>query len=92
MSGGGPRFDHAAARGRAAVVVTSRPLWRIRFARGLPQRLVYATAAAGLAASVRLAIDPPRATVPAALLRRAPSRDLAAEGYATLLSVARLDL
>jgi Conjugative transposon protein TcpC len=90
MSGRGPRFEDAAGRGRATVVVASRPLWRIRFGRALPRRLVYATAAAGLAASARVAIDPPRATVPAALLRRAPAQDLAAEGYATLFARAYL--
>jgi Conjugative transposon protein TcpC len=90
MSGGGARFERAAGRGRAAVVVTSRPLWRIRFGRELPRRLVYATAAVGLAASARLAVDPPRTTVPAALLRRAPAQDLAAQGYATLFARAYL--
>jgi hypothetical protein len=90
MSGGGSRSENAAGRGRTAVTVVSRPLWRIRFGRELPRRLVYATAAVGLAASARLAVDPPRATVPAALLRRAPAQDLAAEGYATLFARAYL--
>ncbi len=66
------------------VSITPRPLWRLRLARETPHRLLHALALAGLLASARFALDPPRATVPAALLRRAPAQDLAAEGFATL--------
>ncbi len=78
--------DIATGRPRAAVTVTPRPLWRIRLARELPRHLLHSLAVAGLLASARFAIDPPRATVPAALLRRAPAQDLAAEGFAALFA------
>ncbi len=83
-------LDIAAALPRAAVTVTPRPLWRIRLARELPRHLLHALALAGMLASARFALDPPRATVPAALLRRAPAQDLAAEGFATLFARAYL--
>jgi hypothetical protein len=83
-------LDAAPARPRAAVTVTPRPLWRIRLAREAPRHLLHALALAGLLASVRFALDPPRATVPAALLRRAPAQDLPAEGFATLFARAYL--
>jgi hypothetical protein len=79
-------LDTAPVRPRVAVTVTPRPLWRIRLARETPRHLLHALALAGLLASARFAIDPPRATVPAALLRRAPAQDLAAEGFATLFA------
>jgi hypothetical protein len=41
--------------------VVSRPLWQIRLVRGLPRYVLYATCAAGLVASARFAIAPPRA-------------------------------
>jgi hypothetical protein len=75
-----------AERPRAAVTVTTRPLWRIRFTRGLPRHLLGALAIAGLLASARFAIDPPRVVLPAALLRRPAPEDLAAEGYAALFA------
>jgi hypothetical protein len=73
-------------RPRAAVTVTTRPLWRIRLVRSLPRHLLGALALAGLLASARFAIDPPRVALPAALLRRPAPEDLAAEGYATLFA------
>jgi hypothetical protein len=72
------------------VSVTPRPLWRIRLTRELPRHLLHALALAGLAASVRFAVAPPRAAVPAALLRRPAAQDLAAEGFATLFARAYL--
>jgi Conjugative transposon protein TcpC len=80
------RPSFTAERPRAATTVTTRPLWRIRLARGLPRHLLGALAIAGLLASARFAIDPPRVVLPAALLRRPVSEDLAAEGYATLFA------
>jgi hypothetical protein len=68
------------------VTVATRPLWRIRLARGLPRHLLYALAVTGLLASARFAIDPPRVALPAALLRRPDQQDLAAEGFATLFA------
>jgi hypothetical protein len=48
--------------------------------------MLHALALAGLLASGRFAIDPPRATVPAALLRRPAGPDPAAAGFATLFA------
>ena len=70
----------------ATVTVTPRPLWRLRVARELPRHLLHALATMGLLASARMALDPPRPTLPAALLRRPPGPDLAAEGFATLFA------
>jgi hypothetical protein len=75
-----------AAPGHPAVTVTTRPLWRIRLARDLPRHLLQALAAMGLLASARIAIDPPRALLPAALLRRPAIADLGAEGFASLFA------
>jgi Conjugative transposon protein TcpC len=71
---------------RASVTIARRPLWRIHLARGLPRYVLYALTAAGLAASARFALDPPRAALPAALLRRSAPEDLAAEGFAALFA------
>jgi hypothetical protein len=68
------------------VAIASRPLWRLRFARELPRRLLYGVATMGLLASARMTVDPPRATLPAALLHRPAPPDLAAEGFATLFA------
>jgi hypothetical protein len=75
---------------RATVTIARRPLWRIRLARGLPRYVLYALALAGALASARFALDPPRAALPAALLRRPAAEDLAAEGFATLFARAYL--
>jgi hypothetical protein len=85
---GGASSDREIASGaaRAGVSVTARPLWRIRLARELPRHLLHALALAGLLASARLALEPPRAALPAALLRRPAQQDLAAEGFATLFA------
>ncbi len=86
MSDARPHTAVAAAHPRPAVTVTARPLWRIRLARELPRHLLGGLALAGLLASARLAIDPPRAALPAALLRRPAPQDLAAEGFAALFA------
>jgi hypothetical protein len=72
------------------VTVTARPLWRVRFERDLLRHLLHALALAGLVATARLALDPPRAALSAALLRPAAAQDLAAEGYATIFARAYL--
>ena len=72
------------------MTIARRPLWRIRLARGLPRYVVYVLALAGALASARFALDPPRAALPAALLRRPAAEDLAAEGFATLFARAYL--
>src|ERR1700691_2170333 len=61
---------------RPTVTVTTRPLWRLRIAHELPRHLLYALATMGLLASGRYAVDPPRPTLPAALLRRPSTPDL----------------
>jgi hypothetical protein len=65
--------------------VTSRPLWRLRLVRGAPRYLLYATCFAGLLASARFAIAPPRSTA-ARSRAQSVSPDLAARGYATLFA------
>jgi hypothetical protein len=80
----------AAGHPHATVTIARRPLWRIRLARGLPRNVIYALALAGALASARFALDPPRAELPAALLRRPAGEDLAAEGFAALFARAYL--
>ncbi|MEA2313838.1 MAG: hypothetical protein QOI03_530 [Solirubrobacteraceae bacterium] len=70
---------------RPSVELVRHPLWRIRLAREWPRYLLSVVSAAGLAASARYAIAPPRPSAPAAVAR-APERDLAAEGYAVLFA------
>jgi hypothetical protein len=83
---GGASPETAAGRVRLGVSITTRPLWRIRLTRELPRHLLCALAVTGLLAGARLAIAPPRAAIPAALLRRPVAQDLAAEGFATLFA------
>jgi hypothetical protein len=68
------------------VTITTRPLWRIRLGRELPRYLLCALSVAGLAASARYAIAPPRAATPAAHPPTSSPSDLAAEGYASLFA------
>jgi hypothetical protein len=68
------------------VTVTARPLWRIRLSRELPRYLLCALSTAGLAASVRFAVAPPRGAARVATRLASPPRDAAAEGYATLFA------
>ena len=75
---------------RVVLAIARRPLWRIRLERGLPRYVLYALALAGLLASARFALDPPRTALPASLLRRPALEDLAAEGFATLFARAYL--
>jgi hypothetical protein len=81
--------EHGLGRGAISartVATTSAPLWRLRLARGLPRYLVCALACAGLLASIRLAVFPPRG---GAALRAAPAlpvADRAAEGFAVLFA------
>jgi hypothetical protein len=66
----------------AQVRIGTRPLWRIRAAREWPRYLLSALAVAGLAASARFAIDPPRPATPRLAASGPPPPDLAAEGFA----------
>jgi hypothetical protein len=61
-------------------------LWRIRVAREWPRYLLSALAIAGLAASARFAIDPPRPATPRVAARGPAPPDLAAEGFASLFT------
>jgi len=69
-----------------AVTVTTKPLWRIRLARELPRVLLLGVSFAGLMASARYAIAPPRPPAPARARAAAPVQDLAAEGFAQLFA------
>lgn len=65
------------------------PLWRIRLRQDLPRWLLHAAAAAGLIASFRYAVAPPRPLAPVSRARVRPA-DLQAEGYASLFARAYL--
>jgi hypothetical protein len=71
---------------RPTVTVTSHPLWQIRVVRGLPRYLLAAVATAGLAASARFAIAPPKGPRVVAARHDEPPRDQGAEGFATLFA------
>jgi hypothetical protein len=68
------------------VSVTARPLWQIRLARELPRYLFYALAGSGLLVSVRFAVDPPRPVLKRVSAQGTASRDLGAEGFASLFA------
>lgn len=74
------------AQAPARVTVATHSLWRIRLARELPRHLLCAAAVAGLAASVRFAVAPPRAVRVAAAVRATAAPDRAAEAYAALFA------
>jgi hypothetical protein len=70
----------------AKVTITPRSMWRIRFARELPRYLLQGLALAGMLASARFALAPPRPVIV-----RAPSAgvglvDRAEEGFACLFA------
>jgi len=67
------------------VSISVHPLWRLRITQELPRYLLYAACAAGLLASARFAIAPPRPRLPPAIAV-SPPPDLAAEGYASLFA------
>jgi Conjugative transposon protein TcpC len=78
-----------AERGRpggASVAIAARPMWRLQFASRVRRYLLYATCVAGLLASVRFAVDPPRVGRQAIAEPISPSEEPAAEGYATLFA------
>ncbi len=66
----------------ARVSIATRPLWQIRLAREWHRYLLSAAAVAGLVASARFAIDPPRPPAPALAAHIPAAPDLAAEGFA----------
>jgi len=70
----------------ATVSISTRSLWEIRIVRELPRYLLCAASIAGLAASVRFAVAPPRPAAPAAALRTTTPQDPAAEWFAALFA------
>jgi hypothetical protein len=76
------RTSNPASTQNAQVRIGTRPLWQIRVAREWPRYLLSALAVAGLAASARFAIDPPRPQAPAVAAHIPAAPDLAAEGFA----------
>jgi hypothetical protein len=69
---------------RPTVTVTSRALWRLRLVRSLPRYLLCTASVAGLAASARFAVAPPRPVERVAAVPGPAQRDQAAEAYAAL--------
>jgi hypothetical protein len=78
--------EKAAVEGRARVSVTSHALWRLRAARELPRYMLMAASAAGLVASARFALAPPRVRALSGAPSLAAPLDRAAEGFATLFA------
>ncbi len=68
----------------STVTVTARPMWRIRLSHELSRYLLQGLALAGLLASVRFAIDPPRPTIARTLAPSSASVDRGAEWFAVL--------
>jgi hypothetical protein len=76
----------AATPVHAHVTLATRPLWQIRLAREWHRYLLSALAFAGLAASARFAIDPPRPATARAVTRGPAPPDPAAESFASLFT------
>jgi hypothetical protein len=71
---------------RSTLTISARPLWMIRLVRELPRYALWAMAAAGLLASARFAIAPPRPATPRTSAVAQPVTDRSAEGFATLFA------
>ncbi len=76
----------ASEQPRATVMIAGHALWRIRLVRELPRYLLCAASIAGLTASARFAISPPRPQLSAAAVRAPAPSDTAAEAYAALFA------
>jgi hypothetical protein len=76
----------ASSSSRTGVTVTARPMWRIRLSRELPRYLLQGLALAGLLASLRFAIDPPRPSIARASIPSSASVDRGAEAFASLFA------
>lgn len=70
----------------ATVTVTARSMWRIRLVRELPRYLLQGLALAGLLASMRFAIDPPRPAIARSPAPASAIVDRSAEGFAALFA------
>jgi len=77
--------DERARGAAAAVTVVPVPLWRLRVRRELPRYLLCACACAGLLASLRFAVAPPR-SAPGAASKPGPAPDRAAAAFAVLFA------
>jgi hypothetical protein len=82
---GADHGPHPSGKPGARVTITTYPLWRIRVARELARYLLGALALAGVLASLRFAVDPPAAVLPASS-EEPIQPDLAAQGFATLFA------
>jgi hypothetical protein len=82
----GDREFAARASDARAVTIASTPLWRLRLAHSLPRYALFAAAFAGLIASARFAVFPPRGGAGPTLARTPPLTDRAAEGFAVLFA------
>jgi Conjugative transposon protein TcpC len=71
---------------RPTVTIATHALWRIRLARELPRYLLCAVSLAGVVASARFAIAPPRPRLSAAAVRAPVPADSAAAAYAALFA------
>jgi hypothetical protein len=69
-----------------AVTIASTPLWRLRLSQSLPRYVLCAAACAGLIASARFALFPPRGGAAPTLAQVPPIADRAAEGFAVLFT------
>ena len=82
---GDREFDCPASDARA-VRIASTPLWRLRLTQNLPRYVLCAAACAGLIASARFALFPPRGGAAPIAARTPQLADRAAEGFAVLFA------
>jgi Conjugative transposon protein TcpC len=78
--------DMPSASRHAGVIIAGRPLWQIRLLRALPRSLMYALACAGIVASARFAIAPPRPQNARAAAVGPEAPDQSAAAYAALFA------
>ena len=71
---------------RSPLSISRRPIWRLRIASDAPRYLLCAASVAGILASARFVISPPRAPAPPAAGTSDAKADLAAESYAVLFA------
>lgn len=82
------QFTDERHQARGEVAISTHALWRLRLVERLPRWLLYAVALAGLLASARFAIAPPR---PAErVVKPAAPADLPAQSFASLFARAYL--